>query len=233
MDTSRRKPQIPSGTIIPEPVGQVVAILPAHCGSNAESLTSGLSRELAESYRLPVLLAEFSNHGFPLLGLGASAAPSQRLDNRTPGAFLRRSGGAFDTLEARDAHPRNIQRLLECARERYSLTCADLSEARESAALEVLANSDSIFLAGNSDPLSLEMARHRAEWLRSLGLAERAALLLKRVPGGLSGADAEDLTGLPVCAILDSGEELRSLAKWIAGPVLPRHAGPLPIRLVG
>ena len=231
MDTSRRNPQIPSGPSAPEPVGQVVAILPAHGGSNAESLTRGLSRELAESYRLSVLLAEFSNHGFPLLG--TAAEPPQRLDSRTWGAFLRNSGGAFDTLEARDAHPRNIRRLLECARDRYSLTCADLSEARESAALEVLGNSDSIFLAGNSDPLSLEMARHRAEWLRSLGLAERAALLLKRVPGGLNGADAEDLTGLPVCAILDSGNELRSLAKWIAGPVLPQQAGPLPIRLVG
>jgi hypothetical protein len=58
-------------------------------------------------------------------------------------------------------------------------------------------------------------------------------LLLKRVPGGLSGSDAEDLTGLPVCAILDEADELRRFAKWIAGPVLPRHAGPLPIRLVG
>lgn len=232
MDTSRRKQQIPSGTSGPEPVGQVVAILPAHGGSNAESITRGLSRELAEHYRLSVLLAEFSNHGFPLLG--TSAEPPQRLDNRTSGAFLRHiSGAAFDTLEARDAHPRNIRRLFECARERYSLTCADLSEARESAALEVLGNSNSIFLAGNSDPLSLEMGRHRAEWLRSLGLIERAALLLTRAPGGLSGADAEDLTGLPVCAILDSGDELRRLAKWIAGPVLPRHAGPLPIRLVG
>jgi len=96
----------------PEPVGQVVAILP-RTADQCESLTRGLSRELAENYRLSVLLAEFSNHGFPLLGTRLN-----RRSARQPhlGAFLRNSGGAFDTLEARDATPQHSA-LLECARD--------------------------------------------------------------------------------------------------------------------
>jgi hypothetical protein len=139
----------------------------------------------------------------------------------------------FDTLEAREAHPRNIDRLLEHARGRYHVSCADLSEARESSALEVLRHSDSIFMVTNSDPASIEMARHRAAWLRSMDLEERSALLLHRVAAGVGGAEAEDRTGLPVCATFSDQKELRSFAGWLAAPHVPRRSGPIPIRLVG
>jgi Flp pilus assembly CpaE family ATPase len=229
MDTNRRRPQIPTGE--PELTGQVVAILPAHGGSNADRVSNELSRYLAEKYRLESVLAEFRSHGFPLLGAGAG--PPHRFDSQIWGAFLRDHRDSFDTLEAREVTSRNIKRLLDGSRERYSITCADLTEARESTALEVLRNCDSIFLVANSDSLSVEMARHRADWLGSLGLHERSALLLNRIVGGLSGADVEDRCGLPVCAIVEDYDDLDQLAHWLAGPLLPRRVGPVPIRLVG
>jgi Flp pilus assembly CpaE family ATPase len=230
MEVTKRRSQFPTGPDEPEASGQVYAIVPAHGGSNADKVARQLSRELSEGNRLSVLLADFCAHGFPLWG--TPEAP-QRLDGRTWGAFLRSHGQGFDTLEAREAHPRNIERLLDHARGRYHATCADLSEARESSALEVLRHSDSIFLVTNSDPSSIELARYRAAWLRSMDLEDRSALLLHRLAGGVSGAEAEDRTGLPVCAAVDSVKELRNLAGWLAASQLPKHVEPLPIRLVG
>jgi hypothetical protein len=230
MEVRTRKSQLPSGPDEPEASGQVYAIVPAHGGSNADEVARQLSRELSEGYGLSVLLADFFSHGFPLWG--TPEAP-QRLDGRTWGAFLRSSGETFDTLEAREAHPRNIHRLLDHARAHYHVTCADLSEARESSALEVLRHSDSIFLVTNSDPSSVELARYRAAWLRSMDLEDRCALLLHRVRGGVSGVEAEDRTGLPVCAAVDDPKELRHLAGWLAAPQLPRRAKIIPIRRVG
>lgn len=220
----------PPGPDEPEASGQVYAIVPAHGGSNADEVAAQLSRELAEGYRLSVLLADFCTHGFPLWE--TPEAP-QRLDGRTWGAFLRSNRGVFDTLEAREVHPRNIHRLLDHARGRYHVTCADLSEARESSALEVLRHSDSIFLVTNSDPASIEQARYRAVWLRSMDLEERTALLLRRVADGVSGVEAEDRTGLPVCAAVNDPRELHHLAGWLASPQLPRRAKLIPIRRVG
>lgn len=197
------------------------AIVPAHGGSIADSVAKLLSQELSQSYRLSVLLADFCAHGFPVWN--AAEAP-QRLDGRTWGAFVK-PGEQYDVLEAREAHPRNIKRLLQHARGRYRVTCADLSEAKESSALEVLRNSDSIFLVANSDPSSVEQARYRAAWLRSMDLDDRAALVLNRVGGGVSGAEAEDRTGLPVCAALDRTRDLRRLAEWLAAPLLAGFTG--------
>lgn len=222
MEPAVRKSLSPSGPGESEALGPVYAIVPAHGGSNADSVAKTLSRELSEGYSLSVLLADFCSRGFPLWN---PAEPPQRFDGRTWGAFVI-PGEIFDTLEAREAHPRHISRLLDHARSRYNLTCADLSEAKESSALEVLRNADSIFLVSNSDPRSVEQARYRAAWLRSMDLEERTALLLNNVGGGANGAQAEDRTGLPVCAALNTARDLKRLAEWLAAPLLPTSDAP-------
>ncbi len=210
------------------------AIVPAHGGSNADSVARQLSREISEAYRLSVLLADFCSHGFPLWNAAESpqrpAAPRRppaprSIDGHTWGAFVT-PGETFDTLEASEAHPHHLGRLLDYVRTCYHLTCADLSEAKESSALEVLRSSDSIFLIVNSDTQSIEQARYRAAWLRSMDLEERAAVLLNRVDGGgVDGAEAEDRVGLPVCATLGRSQDLRRLAEWLAAPLLPDYVG--------
>lgn len=221
MERTTQRSQFPTGPGESEALGSVYAIAPAHGGANADSVAKQLSRELSEDYRLSVLLADFCTHGFPVWN---PAEGPQRLDGRTWGAFVT-PGEVLDRLEAREVHPRNISRLLEHARKRYTITCADLSEAKESSALEVFRHADSIFLVANSDLQSIEQTRYRAAWLRSMDLEDRAALLLNRVRGGISGAEAEDRTGLPVCSTVDSLRDLRRLAEWLSTPVLPAVRG--------
>jgi Flp pilus assembly CpaE family ATPase len=227
MEVIKRTSPISPGPAVSEASGQVYAIVPAHGGSNADLVARQLSRELSEGYRLSVLLADFFARGFPLWG---TAGAPQRLDGRTWGAFLRNQG-AFDTLEAREAHPRNIQSLLDHARRRYQITCAELSEAKESSALEVLQNSDAIFIVTSSGPASVALAKFKADWLRSMNLDDRSALLLNRIPGGVGAAEVENRTGLPVCATVDDRAELRHLAGWLAAPQVQFCSSP--IRLVG
>jgi hypothetical protein len=161
-----------------------------------------------------VLLADFCSRGYPVWG--TPEAP-QRLDRQSWETFLT-PGDPFDTLETREAHPREIPRLLAHARAKYGVTCADLSGATQVAALEMLRHSDWIFVVAASDAVSLEMARYKAEWLRSLKLVENSGLLIHRVPGGADAPEAENLVGLPVCALLDQAEELDRLALWLAAP---------------
>jgi hypothetical protein len=139
------------------------------------------------------------------------------LDRNSWGAFLT-PGVPFDTLETKEAHPREIPRLLDIARKRYAVTCADLSGATQMAALEILRHSDWIFVVAPSDIASLGMARFKAEWLRSLNLGENSGLLMNRVPKGAAIPDAETLTGLPVCALVDYAVEMDRLAAWLAAP---------------
>jgi len=175
-----------------------------------------VSRRLAELGH-SVLLSDFYAHGFPLWG---TAEAPQRLDGHTWGAFVTH-GEDFDTLEAREAHPREIRRLLDCARHRYQVTCADLTQSKEVVALEVLRQADSIFVVCASDPASLNLAQFKATWLRSIDLDQKCGLLLHRVPGGASAREAEERTGLPVCAVVDSAEDLQHLAAWLGSATEP------------
>lgn len=192
--------------------GLVYSFVPAHRESKASAVSRTLSRTLAEGHDLSVLLADFYARGFPLWG--TTEAP-QRLNRNTWGAFLRREE-SFDTLEAREAHPSDIGQVLDHGRRRYHVVCADLTEAKQVTALEVLRHSDSIFLVTASDAASLEIARFKAAWLRSLGLEENSGLLLCRTPDGAGASAAEEATGLPVCALVDCREDLDRLAAWLS-----------------
>jgi hypothetical protein len=194
-----------------EAPGLVYAFVPAHGESKAGAVSRELSRTLSEGLELSVLLADFYARGFPLWG--TTEAP-QRLDGRTWGAFVT-PGEAFDTLEAREAHPREIRRLLDHARRLYNVTCADLTEAKQVVSLEVLRQADGIFIVSASDAASLDIVRYQVAWLRSIDLESHSGLLLNRVPGGLSVAEVEERTGLPVCAVVDTGADLRRLADWL------------------
>jgi hypothetical protein len=212
--TQLRSTKTPAGPSESEAPGTVYSFVPAHGQSDAGVVVKKLCRSISEDLGLSVLLADFCSRGFPLWG--TPEAP-QRLDRQSWGAFLT-PGVPFDTLESKEAHPREIPRLFAHARLRYSVTCADLSGATQMAALEALRHSDWIFVIAESDAASLEMARYKAEWLRSLDLEENCGLLLRRVPGGAAVPEAEALTGLPVCALVDYAVQMERLAAWLAAP---------------
>ncbi len=170
-----------------------------------------LSRTLTEGLGGAVLLANFDSRGYSLWN--ATQAP-RRLDGHTWGAFVNEEEG-LETLDARETSARQLGRLLDHAREKYQVVCADLTGARPAHALEVLRASDAIFLVTDSDRPSIEGVLEKTEWLRSIDLMDRVGLLLRRSPDGLNADDVEDVTGLPVCCLVESEQHIQLLAQWL------------------
>lgn len=191
--------------------GTVVSFVPAHGESKADAVAKQLSRTLTEGLGGAVLLANFDSRGYSLWN--ASQTP-RRLDGHTWGAFVNEEEG-LETLDARETSARQLGRLFEHAREKYAVICADLTGARPAHALEVLRASDAIFLVTDSDRASIEGVLEKTEWLRSIDLMERVGLLLRRSPEGMKADEVEEITGLPVCCLVESKEHIQLLAQWL------------------
>lgn len=194
------------------PLGPIYSFVPARGGSRAGAVAEQLTRTLSEVSGLSVLLAGFAAREYSLWNPLDSP---RRLDGHTWGAFVFDSQG-LEVLDAREVYPRQLQRVLEYARQKYRIVCADLSEAKESHSLETLRASECIFIVSHSDRASLELAREKREWLKSIDMSDQCGLLLDRVPGGLTSEQAEDLTGLPMCSLVDRGEYIERLAGWLS-----------------
>jgi Flp pilus assembly CpaE family ATPase len=196
--------------------GTIVSLVPAHGDSRVGAVAEQLSRTLTEDLGVSVLLADFDASGYPpwTFMWTTNEAP-RRLDGRTWGAFVTEVDG-LDILDARETHPRQLGRLLDHARRKYSAICADLTGAREPHTLEVLRVSDAIFLVTDSDRASLEGAREKAGWLRSIDLDDRVGLLVRHSPGGPGTDEIEDITGLPVCSLIETDAQMTRFARWLA-----------------
>jgi hypothetical protein len=192
------------------PLGPIYSFLPAHGGSRASGVAEQLSRTLSGP-GFSVLLAGFAAREYSLWN--PSDSP-RRLDGQTWGAFVFDSQG-FDVLDAREVYPRQLKRVLDYAQQKYRVVCADLSHAKEAHSLETLRASECIFIVSHSDRASLEMAREKKEWLRSIDLSDQCGLLLDRVPGGVTSEEAEEITGLPMCSLVDRTEFVQRLGGWI------------------
>lgn len=193
------------------PPGPIYSFMPAHGGSRAGAVSEQLSRTLSEVPGFSVLLAGFASREYFLWN---PADSPRRLDGQTWGAFVFDSHG-IEVLDAREVYPRQLKRVLDYAQQKYRVVCADMTEAKDTHALETLRASECIFIVSHSDRPSLEMAREKREWLQSIDMADQCGLLLDRVPGGLSADQAEDMTGLPMCSLVDRREYIERLAGWI------------------
>jgi hypothetical protein len=194
------------------PLGPIYTFLPAHGGSRACAVAEQLSRTLSEVPGLSVLLAGFAAREYSLWNPTDSP---RRLDGHTWGAFVFDSRG-IEVLDASEVYPRQLGKVLEYAQQKYKIVCADLTGAKEPHSLETLRASECIFLVSHSDRGSLEMAREKREWLESIGMADQCGLLLDRVHGGVSSDEAEEITGLPMCSLVDRPEYLDRFAGWLA-----------------
>lgn len=193
------------------PRGPIYSFLPARGGSRAGAVAEQLSRTLAEVPGFSVLLAGFAAREYSLWN---PADSPRRLDGHTWGAFVFDSHGV-EVLDAREVYPRQLRRVLEYAQQKYRVVCADITEAKEPHSIETLRASECIFIVSHSDRASLEMAREKREWLKSMDLSDQCGLLLDRVKGGLTSEEAEDITGLPMCSLVDRAEYIERLAGWL------------------
>jgi hypothetical protein len=75
--------------------------------------------------------------------------------------------------------------------------------------------SEAIFIVADSSRGSLNSAREKISGLRSADLLERCALLLYRVPGGVTISEAEDITGLPLCSLVETEYQIAQLGRWL------------------
>ncbi|HEV2200312.1 MAG TPA: hypothetical protein VGR73_10870 [Bryobacteraceae bacterium] len=117
-------------------------------------------------------------------------------------------------LAATGAHPvGEIARRMATALGPMAL---DITGFAEPQALRHLRGGNAAFLVLSTDWLCLELAQEWSRWLRSHGLEERCGLALWHVPGGATAEQAEDLTGLPVCALLKRDAHIEEFANWIA-----------------
>lgn len=195
------------------PAGSIFSFVPADSASRAGSVAQQLSRTLTEGPGVAVLLADFDRKPYSVWS--ANEAP-RRLDGRTWGAFTsEEDGGGIQVLHAREVHPCHLGPLLDYAREHYTIVCADLTGAPEAHAVEVLRASAAIFVVGSAQPSSIEGVCEKASWLRRIDVADQSALLLDRVPHGLSRDEAEEITGLPLCGFVENDAHIRQLATWL------------------
>lgn len=192
--------------------GSLFSFVPAYGGSRTTAVARQLVRVQVEALGVSALLANFDARAYSPWRLGETL---RRLDGHTWGALVSEVDG-MDVLEANEVHPNQLPAVLEYARAHYSVVCADLTSARESFALEVLRASDGIFCVAGSDMQSLEGVRDKLDWLRSLDLGERCGLLLAREPEGANPGEAEDITGVPVCSLIETEKQLKHLAAWLA-----------------
>jgi hypothetical protein len=193
------------------PLGSIYSFIPAHGGSRAGAVAEQLSRTLADVPGFPVLLAGYAAREY---SLWSPADSPRRLDGQTWGAFVFESAG-IEVLDACEVYPRQLRRVLEYAQRKYRIVCADVTGAKEAHSLETLRASECVFIVSHSDRQSLEMAREKRDWLQSIDLADQCGLLLDRVPGGLSVEKAEQITGLPLCSMVDRTEYIERLAGWL------------------
>lgn len=218
---------------IPSPrdrqAGSILSFVPARGDSKAGAVAQQLSRTLAEGSGVSVLLADFHRTGYPLWRL--NEAP-RRLDGHTWGALVTEHEG-LEILAATEVHPHHLGPLLEYARQSYQMIAADLTEARAAQTLEVLRASDAIFMVSDSSRVALEAVQEKLVWLRSINLDDRCALLLTREPGGVGPVEAEHITGLPVCSLVETSEQIVQLAHWLSVNLGPRDEPSASFALAG
>ena len=98
----------------------------------------------------------------------------------------------------------------------FTITFVDLSKANPGQEWLAVNMSEAVFVVTSTDPVSMDDAREKAAWLRAIKSEECCGLILLPAAGGASAREAEDITGLPVCAVIRRDDQIAQLACWIA-----------------
>ena len=193
---------------------EVIAFLPAKPGVGCSTIALNVSAALAAEAGTKVLLADFDlNCGIIdfLLHLDGAhslvdaAEHAAHLDEELWPKLVARVGN-LDVLPAGPIkpgfriEPPAIRYLLDFSRRNYDVICGDLSGLMERFSVDLMQESKRIFLVCTPELPALHLARQKLEYLRSLDLEDRVAVLLNRAQKRslVSCADIEKLIGLPV-----------------------------------
>lgn len=202
----------------PRPVdrlGDLYTFFPAKPGVGCTTIAMSVSCALAEELSLRTLLLDCDLAAgivnFHLkLGNSASVIEAMSHAESLDEDLWRQMIGKRDKLEVLHAgnlmappriEPGSLQRVLANARAQYQVICADLGSTLDEFSIELLRESQRIFLVTTPEVASVHLAQARVKSLGDLGLAERISLVLNRKDrwrGHLDAAMIAEATGLPV-----------------------------------
>jgi pilus assembly protein CpaE len=216
---------------------EVIAFLPAKPGVGCSTVALNTSVALAAQPGTRVLLADFDlNCGIiafmlhldPDRSLLDAAEHAPQLDEDLWPKLVAKVRG-LDVLPSGPMKPGfrielpALRYLLDFARRNYDVICADLSGLMERYSVELMQEAKRIFLVCTPELPALHLARQKLEYLRSLELEPRVALVLNRAQKHalVSSADIEKLIGLPVA--IEIPNDYRGVHKALqeAKPVSP------------
>ncbi|MCC7175884.1 MAG: hypothetical protein IT159_11870 [Bryobacterales bacterium] len=193
---------------------KVFSFLPSKPGVGTSTVAVHLSAALARTPDTSVLLMDFDlNSG--LIGFMLKLESPYSVTHAAENAFqlddqlwrqIVSSCGALDVLPAGKINPgfriepAQIRSLLDFARRNYKAVCLDLSGNMEKYSVEIMRESQVVFLVCTSELPSLHLAREKLNFLRSMDLGDIVQVVLNRVGKRevVSAQEVEKLLGQPV-----------------------------------
>jgi pilus assembly protein CpaE len=199
-----------------EATSQIFSFLPSQAGVGASTLVLNVAAALAREPKARVLLSDFDmNSGMMrfLLKLQNSYSVLDAVEHSSAmdehlWPQLVTTIGNLDVLHAGQINPSlridptQIRNLVQFMRRNYTALCFDLSGNLERYSLEIMQESKRVLLVCTPEIPSLHLAREKLQYLRSVDLEPRCAILLNRVSKKplFGAAQVAEIVGVPVIA---------------------------------
>lgn len=196
------------------PSTAIYSFLPAKPGVGCSTIALAAASVLANDLGARTLLIDSDLHSGPvrfLLNLGTTASfvdalgHAQNLDEDMWAQMIGRhqkldvlhSGGHMPPTTIPNG---SLARVLAVARRLYDVICVDLAAGLRPLSLEILEESQRIFLVTTGELTPLHFAQERIRHLTELGLRDRVSLVLSRdgLKGQLSREQVGEAAGIPV-----------------------------------
>lgn len=232
----RLRDQVKKSADLCEGTNSVFAFMPAKQGAGATTIALNTAVAAASKWGKRVFLGDFDLNGGILrfvLQLNPSSSivnAGLSLDSPEDAAWSRfmAQAAGIDVLHSGRLQPElrvepwQLRRLLEQIRRGYDVVCADLSGNFEAYSLEVMRQSQKIFIVTTPELPSLHLAREKIQFLRQMHLWDRVGVILNRtLKKGLSAQDVASIVEVPVTIAFPNDYAAVSKAIENAGPVRP------------
>lgn len=199
-----------------EATSQIFSFLPSKAGVGTSTLALNVAGALSRTSKSHVLLSDFDlNSGMMrfLLKLQNTYSVldavehSAAMDEHLWPQLVTTVGG-LDVLHAGQINPSlridgtQIRNLVQFMRRNYTALCFDLSGNLERYSLEIMQESKRVLLVCTPEIPSLHLAREKLQYLRTVDLEARTAVVLNRMSKKplFTQAQVSEIVGVPVIA---------------------------------
>ena len=199
-----------------EATSQIFAFLPSKAGVGTSTLALNVAFALSREPKGHVLLSDFDlNSGMMrfLLKLQNSYSVLDAVEHSAAmdeqlWPQLVTNIGALDVLHAGQINPHlrieptQIRNLVQFMRRNYSALCFDLSGNLERYSVEIMQESKRVLMVCTPEIPSLHLAREKMQFLRTVDLHTRTAVVLNRMSKKplFNAAQVQEIVGVPVIA---------------------------------